>query len=70
MLIIGDDIALREKSQKNQMFRDNFQSNILNVYPYLSKNEAEFSGTLIRFPERNEVPIEINDFSSRILLKN
>ncbi|ETJ29284.1 30S ribosomal protein S4 2, partial [human gut metagenome] len=30
---IGDVVALREKSQKNEMFRDNFLSNILNVYP-------------------------------------
>ena len=43
------------------MFRDNFLSNILNVYPYLTKNEADFSGSLTRFPERNEVPIVIND---------
>lgn len=58
---IGDTVSLREKSQKNQMFADNFAANMLNVYPYLSKNESEFSGVLTRFPERHEVPIEIND---------
>ena len=58
---IGDTVSLREKSQKNQMFADNFAANALNVYPYLSKNESEFSGVLTRFPERHEVPIEIND---------
>ncbi|MDO5518469.1 MAG: 30S ribosomal protein S4 [Clostridium sp.] len=58
---IGDTVSLREKSQKNEMFTDNFAANILNVYPYLSKNESEFSGVLTRLPERQEVPIEIND---------
>ena len=58
---IGDVISLREKSQKNEMFKDNFLSAILNIYPYLSKNENDFSGTLVRYPLREEVPIEIND---------
>ena len=54
---VGDEIKLREKSQKNPMFKENFESSILNVLPYISKNEANFSGTLLRYPERNEVPI-------------
>lgn len=58
---IEDVINLREKSQKNDMFKNNFLSNILNTYPYLDKNENEFSGTLLRYSHRNEVPIEIND---------
>ena len=57
----GDEIKLREKSQKNVMFKENFESNILNVLPYLSKDEANFSGVLQRYPERTEVPIEINE---------
>ncbi|WP_195986893.1 30S ribosomal protein S4 [Clostridium sp. D53t1_180928_C8] len=58
---VGDEIKLREKSQKNAMFKENFESNILNVLPYLSKNEADFSGVLERLPQRSEVPIEINE---------
>lgn len=58
---VGDEIKLREKSQKNTMFKENFESNILNVFPYLSKNEGNFSGILERYPERAEVPIEINE---------
>lgn len=58
---VGDEIKLREKSQKNAMFKENFESNILNVLPYLSKNEANFSGVLERLPQRSEVPIEINE---------
>lgn len=58
---VGDTITLREKSQKNQLFKENFESQILNVYPYLTKDENSFSGTLVRLPLREEVPIQIND---------
>lgn len=58
---IGDTISLKEKSQQNDLFRDTFLSNILNSYPYLSTNQDNFSGILLRYPLRGEVPIEIND---------
>lgn len=58
---VGDVIILKEKSRKNQLFSDTFTFNILNGYPYLTKDEKNFSGTLIKYPERNEIPIEIND---------
>lgn len=58
---IGDVISLREKSQKNIMFKESFQLNAISQYPYLNKDVENFSGTLLRKPERNEVPIEIND---------
>ncbi|WP_270941724.1 30S ribosomal protein S4 [Romboutsia lituseburensis] len=58
---IGDVISLREKSQKNTMFKESFQLNAISQYPYLNKDVENFSGTLLRKPERNEVPIEIND---------
>ena len=58
---VGDAVKLREKSQKNMLFKENFESNILNVFPYLSKNEEDFSGVLERLPNREEVPIEVNE---------
>lgn len=58
---VGDTISLREKYQKNEMFNDNFQSSALTQYPYLSKDVEGFSGTLIKKPEREEVPIQINE---------
>lgn len=58
---VGEKISLKAKSQKNEMFKENFLSNILNSYSYLDKSEEEFSGTLKRLPIREEVPIEIND---------
>ena len=58
---IGDTLTLREKSKDIELFRDNFENNFLNSYPYLEKKEDNFSATLIRMPEREEVPIEIED---------
>ena len=58
---VGDVISLREKSQKNTMFKDSFQQNATSQYPYLTKDIENFSGVLTRKPERNEVPIEIDD---------
>lgn len=58
---VGDVLSLREKSRNNEMFRDNFLSNSAASLPYLSKNEAEFSGKLERLPNREEIPIQIDD---------
>ncbi len=57
---VGDTISLKEKSRNVELFRENYLSNLLNTYPYLEKNE-DFSGKLIRMPQRDEVPIEIED---------
>ncbi len=56
----GDTISLREKSRNVELFRENYLSNLKNTYPYLEKSE-DFTGKLIRLPERHEVPIEIDD---------
>ena len=58
---IGEVISLREKSQNNAMFKESFQQNALSQYPYLEKDIEKFSGVLTRKPERNEVPIEIDE---------
>ena len=58
---VGDEVSLREKSRTNIMFKENFESGALNEYPYLSKDMDKFSGVLTRLPERQEVPIEIDE---------
>jgi small subunit ribosomal protein S4 len=58
---VGDTIALKERSRNIEIFRENFLSYFPNLYPYLEKNESNFSGKFIRYPEREEVPIEIED---------
>jgi len=60
-LRIGDIVSLREKSQKIELFRENFLSNFSNSFPYLEKDESNFAGRLVRLPEREEVPIIIED---------
>ena len=58
---VGDEVSLREKYRTNVMFKENFESGALNEYPYLSKDMDKFSGVLTRLPERQEVPIEIDE---------
>ena len=58
---VGDKVSLREKSRTNVMFKENFESGALNEYPYLAKDMDKFSGVLTRLPERQEVPIEIDE---------
>ncbi|MCQ4923506.1 30S ribosomal protein S4 [Tissierella sp. P1] len=58
---IGDTIELKGKSKDIEIFKENFNNFFLNQYPYLEKDENKMSGTLVRYPERNEIPIEIED---------
>ena len=58
---VGDEVTLREKSRTNVMFKENFENGALNQYPYLAKDMDKFSGVLTRLPERQEVPIEIDE---------
>ena len=58
---VGDIVSLREKSQRVELFRENFLSSLSNSFPYLEKDESDFSGRLVRLPEREEVPIIIED---------
>ena len=57
---VGDILTLQEKWNKNDLFKASFLNNP-NALPYLSKNENTFSGSLVRWPQRHEVPIEIDD---------
>lgn len=58
---VGDTLSLREKSRSIEMFKENFQNSFLNSYPYLKKDEDNFSATITHVPQREEVPIEIED---------
>lgn len=57
----GDVVTLREKSRSNVQFRANFLGSPGFHVPYYEKTEETFSGTLVRYPLRSEVPIEVND---------
>jgi len=57
-LQVGDKVSLRLKSQAMSLFRDNLESRP--DYPYLERS-GDYQVTLSRLPERQEVPIEIDD---------
>ncbi len=72
LVSVGDVISLKEKSRTTELFQENFQNAFLSSFPYISKDETNFSGTLVKMPERGEIPIEIDDqlvveFYSRLL---
>ncbi|WFA09935.1 30S ribosomal protein S4 [Tissierella sp. Yu-01] len=58
---VGDTITLREKSRDVELFKDNFHNAMLNTLPYIVKDEENFSAKYIKIPEREEIPIEIED---------
>lgn len=57
----GDKVTLRKKSRKVELFVNTFKENELNTFPYIGKDIENFVGTYVREPERNELPIEINE---------
>ena len=58
---VGDVISLRQKAQKNEVFKDNFTERAFKTLPYIESNKENFSAVLARRPARDEVPIEIKD---------
>ena len=56
----GDEVVLREKSRKTEMFAENFANNLSTV-AYVEKNVEEFKGVYVRFATREELPITINE---------
>lgn len=58
---VGDVVVLREKSRKTDLFKDQFLSSGASVYPYITKDVENYSATLIRLPQRDEVPVQIDD---------
>ena len=56
----GDVIELSARGKKVAMFKENFETNFVTSYPYISKEEG-FKATLVSIPAREDVPIEIDD---------
>jgi len=56
----GDVIALSTKGRKVELFKENYNTNLVVNYPYISKDE-DFKATLVSLPNREDVPIEIED---------
>ena len=58
---VGDVISLKEKSRNNELFKECFLGHPSFNLPYFERNTDEFSGKLTRLPERNEIPVQVND---------
>lgn len=56
----GDTIVLREKSRANTHFKTNLAQRALSKPPYYSISEDTFTGELVRMPDAQEIPIEID----------
>ncbi|MEG2538406.1 MAG: 30S ribosomal protein S4, partial [Clostridium sp.] len=54
-------VVLREKSRNSPNYIDAIQSNGVNLLPYIEKDLDNYKGTYVRYPERHEIPIDIND---------
>ena len=57
----SDVISLCEESRKNPMLANNFQELHPFGLSYLEKNPDQYSGKLVRFPLREEIPIDVNE---------
>ncbi len=58
---VGDIVSLKEQSRNVELFKENFLSSTIVNYPYLEKDEDNFSGKFTKSPNRDEIPIEIDD---------
>lgn len=57
----GDVIELRESARDNEFFKASFQELRTFELPYIEKDLENFKGTYTRLPERDELPIEVNE---------
>ena len=57
---VGDVISLSERGRKVDMFKENFENNFVNSYPYITK-EKNNKATLSSEPAREDIPVEIED---------
>lgn len=57
---VGDVVSLSEAAIRFLGGKESLQGK-LNVPPYLSADDNAIAGTLIRMPEREEIPVQIDD---------
>ncbi|MCR5289686.1 MAG: 30S ribosomal protein S4 [Treponema sp.] len=58
---VGQVISLCEKSRKSPQFKSCFLSDSKPTYDYIERNEESFSGKLTSIPQRDKIPVQIND---------
>lgn len=61
VISVGDVVEMREKSRKTDLFTDNFNNLSASPLGYIEKDVENYKATLVREPQREELPIEINE---------
>ncbi|NBG87269.1 30S ribosomal protein S4 [Isachenkonia alkalipeptolytica] len=57
---IGDQVTLKESSRDIESFNSNFRE--LKSHPsYISRDVESFTASLTKSPDREEIPVEVND---------
>ncbi len=57
---IRDRVTLKESSREIESFKENFQE--LKAHPsYISRDVESFTATLTKSPDREEIPVKVND---------
>jgi small subunit ribosomal protein S4 len=57
----GDVVSVRENSKKMDIIHDTLRRVKDNPYPWLIVNKAELSGTFNEIPEREDIPVNVNE---------
>ena len=60
-LTAGDLIAVRDKSKKLDTIHNTLRRTKDNVYTWLSVDKAALSGTFLNIPEREDIPLNVNE---------
>lgn len=57
---VDDAVALRERSQKIEKYLSNLKNTTIN-FDYIETDVSRFTGRLLRIPNREEIPVEVNE---------
>lgn len=57
-VLVGSKVALSQLALKSQALKRIYESK-WSTSPYLERSESDYSGMLLRIPDRKEIPIEI-----------
>jgi small subunit ribosomal protein S4 len=60
-LTAGDLIVVRDKSKKLDAIHNTLRRTKDNVYTWLSVDKAVLSGTFLNIPEREDIPLNVNE---------
>ncbi len=57
----GDVIAVKQASKKMDVFHNALRIRKTNPYEWLEVEKANLSGTFVKIPERDEIPVNVNE---------